>query len=320
MQDALRRYVRAVNDCDMSAGRAAITRDFSANAPNLGDALNERIRLRPDSCGAPKRNFELASLVRTLRVVTPDAAIGDGYFRTIQLPGGDKAGRAYTTFVKRDERWLLMSIRFHPLVYEPPIVPIEPARTHDQPGPDGWIKLFDGKLTNALTDIGGEPFPSKLWRVEDGLLRCVAAKEGRGLRTRDTYRNFELRWEWKAAPKSNSGIKYHLFFLYSDSGSDGVGREYQMADNAGDPGAIRYAVERAGALYNQLAPVNATPKPIGQFNESALIVHGRRCEHWLNGVKVLEYESESAPLEGPIVLQHHESDMWFRNVRIRRLD
>ena len=45
----------------------------------------------------------------------------------------------------------------------------------------------------------------------------------------------------------------------------------------------------------------------------------RHCEHWLNGEKVVEHETESGPIESPILLQHHGSDVWFRNIRIRRL-
>jgi hypothetical protein len=40
----------------------------------------------------------------------------------------------------------------------------------------------------------------------------------------------------------------------------------------------------------------------------------------LNGEKVVEYESNSGPLEGPLVFQNHQTRAWFRNVTIRRLD
>ena len=58
-------------------------------------------------------------------------------------------------------------------------------------------------------------------------------------------------------------------------------------------------------------------------------------EHWLNGTRVVRYEiaapevqkqlgklrKDEAPiaLEGPISLQNHSSETWFRNLKIRVL-
>lgn len=292
MQDAFRRYVQAVNDCSETAARAAVTKEFTASGVSMGRVFNERLQPGAAVCGANKAAFELTALVRILRAVTDDVTIADGFFRTMQLPLGDKAGRVYGTFVKREGRWRIMALRFHSLRFERPFVEVEPAAKHDEPGADGWVTLFDGRSTDAFLDAGGAAFP-KSWTVEEGTLRAIAGEAGRGLRTRDTYRSLELRFEWKAPPKGNSGIKYHLFYLLDGPGSDGTGHEYQIADDGGDPGAIKFPVERTGALYNQIAPQGAVPKPLGEFNQSAIIVRGRHREHWLNGVKVVEYESES---------------------------
>ena len=319
MQNALKLYVQAVNDCREAGAREVVTRDFSPVAPGMGPVFSGRLRPRPAVCGENKAAFELTTLARFFLVATNDVTLADGYFRTIQLPGGDKSGRLYATFVKRDERWQVLALRFHPLSFETPYVGIEPAAKHDQPGPDGWITLFDGHSTDAFIDVGGGPFP-QAWTMDGGLLTAIVGKK-RSLRTRDTYRSFELRFEWKSSPKGNSGIKYHLFFMLDGTqGSDGTGHEYQIADDAGDPGAIKFPVERTGGLYNQIAPANAAPRPLGEFNQSAIIVRGRHVEHWLNGTKVLEYESQSNPPEGPLVIQHHETEVSFRNIRVRRLD
>jgi len=189
---------------------------------------------------------------------------------------------------------------------------------HTPAGSDGWVALFDGKSADAFVRAGdGGPFPNS-WTVEDGLLKAVVRPGNNyGLRTRDTFRSFELRFSWRVAPKGNSGVKYRIFYLIQ---RDATGNEFQLADDVGDPGAIERAEERAGALYNQIAPSKSAARPVGNFNDSVLIVRGRHCEHWLNGQKVVEYESESGPLEGPILLQHHGSEAWFRDIRIRRLD
>lgn len=320
MQDALRRYMQAVNDCDEGAAKAAATKDLSVSGLSMGAIFNGRLRPKTEVCGANKVAFEVTALARVLRAVTDDVMIGDGFFRTMELPGGDKAGRLYVTFVKREGRWQVMALRFHSLAFEEPYIGVVVAAKHDVPGVDGWVTLFDGGSTSAFGEAGGGAFPPT-WKVENGLLKTIPQKNGRGLQTRDSYKSFELRFEWSATAKGNSGVKYHLFYLLNGpSGSDGAGYEYQVADDNGDPGAIRFPVERTGGLYNQLAPHNAVPRPLGEFNQSAIVVRGRHCEHWLNGVKVLEFEAESGPPEGPLVFQHHETEMWFRNIKVRHLD
>lgn len=320
MQDALRRYLVAVNDCDEAAARAVVTKDFSAVGHNMKPEFVARLRPRAEVCGPNKGTFEVTALARVLRVATEDVAVADGFFRTIQLPGGDHAGRLYLTFVRREGRWQVMSLRFHSLRFEVPYIGIEPSAKHDPAGADGWVTLFDGSSTEASREVGGGPFPPT-WKVEDGLLQTVPGRDGRSLQSRDTFRSFELRFEWKAAAKGNSGIKYHLFYLMKgDQGADGIGHEYQIADDGGDPGAIRFPVERSGALYNQIAPRGAVLKSLGEFNESRIVVQGRHREHWLNEVKVVEYESESGPPEGPITIQHHHTAMALRNIRLRRLN
>ncbi len=319
MQDALRRYLVGVNDCDEAAVRAVVTKDFSALGHNMSPEFVGRLRPRAEVCGANKGKFEVTALARVLRAATDDVTMADGFFRTIQLPGGDHAGRLYATFVRREGRWQVMSLRFHSLRFEVPYIGVEPSAKHDPAGADGWVTLFDGHSTEGLLEVGGKPFP-KTWKVEDGLLQTVPGKNGRSLQTRDTFRSFELRFEWRTAAKGNSGIKYHLFYLMNgDLGSDGIGHEYQLADDGGDPGAIKFPVQRSGALYNQIAPHGAVLKPLGEFNESRILVQGRHREHWLNGVKVVEYESESGPPEGPITIQHHHTAMALRNIRLRRI-
>ena len=319
MQDVLRRYLVAVNDCDEAAARAVVTKDFSVQGYNMKPEFVARLRPRAEVCGSHQSPVEVTALARILRAATEDVTVADGFFRTIQLPGGDHAGRLYATFVRREGRWQVMGLRFHSLRFEAPYLGIEPSAKHDPAGADGWVTLFGGSSTEALSAVGGGPFPNT-WKVEDGWLQTVPGKSGHSLQTRDTYRSFELRFEWKAAAKGNSGIKYHLFYLMKgDFGSDGIGHEYQLADDAGDPGAIRFPVERSGSLYNQIASRGGSLKPLGEINESRIVVRGRHREHWLNGVKVVEYESESGPPEGPITIQHHHTAMALRNIRLRRI-
>jgi hypothetical protein len=316
MQDVLRRYIRAVNDCDEAGAKAAVAPGFLTRL-SWTRALSLRLLPTAAMCQAPAVHLEVTVLARLFNVATPEVTMADGYFRTIGLAGGDQAGRVGITFVKTGGAWKVFQLRFQPANFEPPYYPVVAAGTHAAAGAGGWTALGPEAFQEAL----GGAWP-EMWRVEDGVLHALASSKAQSLRTRDTYRSFELEFEWKTAPKGNSGVKYRLFYLSQTPGlgSDGAGYEYQVADDAGDPGAIGHPVERTGALYNQIAPRGAMPKPVGEFNQSRLVVRGRHSEHWLNGVKVMEFDAESEPPESPILLQHHTSEFWFRNLRVRRLD
>ncbi len=196
----------------------------------------------------------------------------------------------------------------------------------DQP----WRSLFDGTTSKGWLEASGKPFPTHSWTIEDGCLKALVPTGGfENIRTVDTFKSFELQFEWKLAKLGKSGVKY-LIQRVDDSTARGL--EYKLVDidasGAIDPTRI------TGALCSLLAPSNANWR-IAVFNESRLIVHGGHVEHWLNGVKVLSYEttnpaiqsalrkdaSPQTPLvtESPIGFENHSSEVWFRNIKIRAL-
>jgi len=186
--------------------------------------------------------------------------------------------------------------------------------------------LFDGATPTGWLEVTGKPFPAKSWKVEDGCLRALVVEGGfQDIRTTQTYRDFEFEVEWKIEPGGNSGVKYFLdkvdtWDARSGGGYNARGRgaEYQIVDDAGNQDAATGPDRKTGALYGKMAPKNAAPRPPGEFNVSRIVAHGGRVQHWLNGVLVLEYQREA--VESPLVLQNHHSAIWFRSLRIRRLD
>jgi hypothetical protein len=193
-----------------------------------------------------------------------------------------------------------------------------------------WITLFDGRDVSGWKGGKSSDFPDGAWGIENGALRNFHGAKHQDLETREHYRNFELEFEWKLSPGGNSGIFYGT-------------REFQLVDDAGHANG-KVPVTSCGALCYFIPP-NANKKihPAGTYNLGKLTVRGNQVEHWINGEKVVAYELGSPALknlvasdqfkslpgyrrmdteagEVPIGLQSHSGNVWFRNIRIRKLD
>lgn len=203
-----------------------------------------------------------------------------------------------------------------------------------------WIDLFTGKSVAALRGYMMDSFPFNAWKVEDGALVAQTDVPNVDFLTRDTYKNFELSLEWAVSKGGNSGVFYYVKEKSAHESHNGNSPnwldnpEMQILDDIGfnDTAAIR----SAGSLYDLIKPVGKVVKPVGQFNESRLIVNHGHVEHWLNGVKVVEYDLGSewlkdlishskfknnpnfaASTDGHIMFQHHGQKVWLRNIRVR---
>ena len=205
--------------------------------------------------------------------------------------------------------------------------------------PSKWVKLFDGKTTRGWHNYGktGEV---KGWTVAQGAL-MTKGKSG-DLISDQEYGDFEFEFEFKIPPKANSGIMYKVLEdpqkppYYS-------GPEYQIIDDEGYPpfndGGKMVTIndkQKTGANYDMQAPSQWVAKPAGQWNKGKIKIKDNQVEHWLNGVKVVEYtygsEAWNAQLAaskfktwtyatprptGKLALQDHGDEVWFRKMRIR---
>ncbi len=172
-------------------------------------------------------------------------------------------------------------------------------------------------------DVGGG------WKIQNGVVERVRLLAG-DICTRESYRNFELTFEWKISEGGNSGIKYRT--------RKSLGLEYQVLDDNKHRDG-KNPTHRAAGLYDLKAPKNdKTVNPPGEWNSGRIIAHGNSIEHWLNGQKVTaitlgsedwrqrfhnsKYKNhdEFGTWDGPILLQDHGDRVWYRNLKIRRLN
>ncbi len=202
----------------------------------------------------------------------------------------------------------------------------------------GWKLLFDGQTTAGWRGYKSETMPAS-WRVEHGSLLSRHEKDaGTGdIITIDQYDDFELALEWKMTKGGNSGVVYRATEEYDNVWESGA--EYQILDNAGHMDGLN-PLASAGSCYAVFAPVRDVTRPLGEWNQTRIVAQGRHVEHWLNGVKLLEYEVDTelwrahvktskyymtaygqgtwgrAP-KGHIALQDYGGAIEFRNLKIR---
>ena len=217
---------------------------------------------------------------------------------------------------------------------------------------EGWTLLFDGKTFNGWRGLGREGIPEGHWIIEDGAIKKIPTQDvprqedgqpmkGGDLITVRTFENFELYLEWKISQAGNSGIKYNVseeMSIFHPPDRAALGFEYQILDDEGHPDAKAGANRSAGALYDLIAPAGKTLKPVGEYNSARIVFNGNHGEHWLNGIKVLEYDLETPEMEsrlasskyrvyarfaekrkGHIVLQDHGNVVWYRSIKIHEI-
>ncbi len=186
---------------------------------------------------------------------------------------------------------------------------------------DGWVLLFDGQSLAHWVDPRQKTPPGDAWTLEDHCIKTVKhSRITEDLFSKETYRDFELAFDWRISPAGNSGVKYRIqdhFWIAPyvmgerfekqverslqnpilqrpEKGQDYVvGFEYQITDDTSNGDAKSNVKHTAGALYDMVTPSSHPSKPVGEFNHSRIVVQGNHVEHWLNGVKVVDSTLDS---------------------------
>lgn len=200
--------------------------------------------------------------------------------------------------------------------------------------PKEWTLLLEGNTLEHWEMYNqGE---IKGWELIDGELHSSGAgwDKDEDIVTKQEYENFELYLEWKITPENSSGIFFHV--QRGDHPIYEAAPEYQVMDDEGWPQELKPNQKTAGN-YAMHAPQGAQVKPVGEWNTTRIIVNDPHVEHWLNGVKVVEYEKGSddwlarkaadkwagvpqygAAKSGHIGLQN-AGKVVYRNIKIREL-
>ena len=227
---------------------------------------------------------------------------------------------------------------------------------------EGWTLLWDGteKLDQWVGVKGGcKAFPEKGWFVKDGCLtmRPVSGitpdrqwfslppedqKLGGGgdIVTVKKYRDFAFRFDFRLTRAANSGVKY----FFDETQNRGTCEEYQiLEDGHPDSSKGKDGNRKVASLYD-IYPARAEKvvKGVGEWNTGMVVSKGDKVEHWLNGVKVLEYVRGNAAFkaavkaskyadwgdgkdwgelpEGRLLLQDHsDSTVSFCNLKVKEL-
>jgi len=214
----------------------------------------------------------------------------------------------------------------------------------------GWRLLWDGKTTNGWKGAKLSDFPAAGWVIKDGILSVLESgggesRNGGDIVTRDTFGNFELELEFKITPGANSGIKYFVDTALNKGVGSSIGCEFQILDDKLHPDAKKGVKgnRTVGSLYDLItaesySEPNKEKRPVSpeKWYKARIIVNGGHVEHYLNNIKVVEYDRHSqlfkalvayskyskyegfgqAP-EGRILLQDHGNTVAFRSIKIK---
>ena len=211
----------------------------------------------------------------------------------------------------------------------------------------GWKLLFDGHSSKGWVGAYRDHFPDKGWIINQGILRVLSSEgkestNGGDIVTTKKYKAFDLSFEFNLTPGANSGVKYFVTLSEHNQGS-AIGLEYQVLDDSLHPDAkLGKDGNRTLASLYDLIKAEKTSRFIkqpGGWNTGRIIVYpNNHVEHYLNGIKVLEYDRGSAAYralvaeskykvwpnfgeasEGFILLQDHGNEVSYRSIKIREL-
>ncbi len=220
---------------------------------------------------------------------------------------------------------------------------------------EGWKLLWDGKTTDGWRGAKLDKFPEGGWKIEQGVLSVESSDgaesaNGGDIVTIKKYSSFILEVDFKLTEGANSGIKYFVDPDLNTGAGSAIGCEYQILDDRKHPDAKKgvsgnrtlaslYDLMKADALLYGQDNREKRFNGIGSWNRARIEVNGSHVAHYLNGIKVIQYERGTQMWKalvayskyakwpafgeaesGHILLQDHGNDVSFKNIRILEIE
>lgn len=211
------------------------------------------------------------------------------------------------------------------------------------------VALFDGKDLKSfdvfLKTRGLNSDPEHVFQVEDGVVH-VSGKEMGYIITKDEYKNFYLRAEFKwgegtygdrAGKARDSGILYHIEgeqkvwprsveFQILEGGTgdiwltDGAALTSKDGKRVTGPPGKAMKIDRFGKGPSENVvgfrdPVGEVEKPHGEWNVLELVIDGNDVKQYVNG-KLANEGTDPSPASGKILFQSEGAELYFRDMKL----
>ncbi len=202
--------------------------------------------------------------------------------------------------------------------------------------------LFDGSNFDAWKGYRQEEMHDE-WTIDgDAMMFTPGDSGGKNIITKDTYKNFVLNLEWKVSEGGNSGIFWGVHESPEYSEAYETGPEIQVLDDERHPDAkVADGTHKAGSLYDMIKPAAGMINPAGEWNAVELTinhkenlgtvvlngqeayifpVNGEEWDAMVANSKFKDWKGFGKYPEGHIGLQDHGDKVWYRDIKIKRLD
>ncbi len=198
-----------------------------------------------------------------------------------------------------------------------------------------FTPLFNGKNLDGwhtfLKDIGTAD-PNHNFNVEDGMLHVIGKDLGYAI-TEKPYSNYHLKVDFKWGERKwgsrvnlvrDAGVCYNIPVNEPDSiWPQSIECQVQEGD-VGDFWLLGFSTIKVKGVQNK--PANHTrmikyadaEKPSGQWNTVEIISYNGKCVHIVNGV-IVNVGEDASIKNGRILLQSEYAEIYYRNVKIRKL-